>query len=265
MSNIHGINFENQVVTAKDHGRLFQCTLEDGILSGCDLSFSGTALRIAPGYFLIAGREMKLTANTNVTVDGASSGFARVLVCIDLTQAATSESFEQVDFSVEYAATATGFPVLTQEDVNGSGSIYQFALCVVTLASSGITSIDSSAGAAVVRIPLIDTAHLASSAVTTAKIASNAVTAGKLASAAVETAKLADGAVTQAKLASGSVTTEKIADGAVSIAKGGTGSSNGSTGLKNLLAAGPMVLSSNQYGSSLPATGVAGQIFFKKV
>lgn len=35
--------------------------------------------------------------------------------------------------------------------------------------------------------------------------------------------------------------------------------------LKDMLASGPMVLSSNQYGTELPATGVAGQIFFLKV
>ncbi len=35
--------------------------------------------------------------------------------------------------------------------------------------------------------------------------------------------------------------------------------------LKSMLASGPMVLSSNQYGTKLPASGVAGQIFFLKV
>lgn len=36
-------------------------------------------------------------------------------------------------------------------------------------------------------------------------------------------------------------------------------------GLKRLFAAGPTVLSANQYGDSLPESGVVGQIFFKKV
>ena len=47
--------------------------------------------------------------------------------------------------------------------------------------------------------------------------------------------------------------------------KGGTGSSNGATGLNNLFAAGPTVLSAYQYGDSLPAAGTVGRIFFKKV
>lgn len=56
------------------------------------------------------------------------------------------------------------------------------------------------------------------------------------------------------------------ASGAIeSIKTGGTGSSNGATGLKNLFAAGNTILSSYQYGNELPAAGTAGRIFFKKV
>ena len=51
----------------------------------------------------------------------------------------------------------------------------------------------------------------------------------------------------------------------VPVSKGGTGSTNGATGLKNLLAAGNTILSSYQYGTSLPTAGSKGRIFFKKV
>lgn len=62
-------------------------------------------------------------------------------------------------------------------------------------------------------------------------------------------------------------------DGVVAIAQGGTGSNNGSTGLQNLLAAGPMVLKSGkQYGTKAQmdafkdnGTAKTGQIFFVKV
>ena len=52
--------------------------------------------------------------------------------------------------------------------------------------------------------------------------------------------------------------------GTVPIANGGTGATNGATGLANLLAAGSTVLSSNQYGDALPTAGTAGRVFFKK-
>lgn len=51
----------------------------------------------------------------------------------------------------------------------------------------------------------------------------------------------------------------------VPIANGGTNATDGSTGLKNLLADGAMILSSNQYGDALPAAGTPGRIFFKKL
>ncbi len=51
----------------------------------------------------------------------------------------------------------------------------------------------------------------------------------------------------------------------VPVNNGGTGATDGATGLKNLLAAGPTILSAHQYGDTLPATGVEGQIFFLRV
>lgn len=49
------------------------------------------------------------------------------------------------------------------------------------------------------------------------------------------------------------------------IVNGGTGANDGETGLMNLLAAGNMILSPNQYGDVLPEAGVKGRIFFKKI
>ena len=51
----------------------------------------------------------------------------------------------------------------------------------------------------------------------------------------------------------------------VPIDNGGTNASNGATGLANLFASGATVLSSYQYGDTLPAAGTAGRIFFKKI
>lgn len=53
--------------------------------------------------------------------------------------------------------------------------------------------------------------------------------------------------------------------GSVPITKGGTGATDGSTGLANLLAAGNMLLSAYQYGDALPAAGTPGRLFFKKL
>lgn len=50
--------------------------------------------------------------------------------------------------------------------------------------------------------------------------------------------------------------------GYVPMERGGTGATSGAEGLTNLLAAGPMILSANQYGEEFPANPVPGQIFF---
>lgn len=57
-------------------------------------------------------------------------------------------------------------------------------------------------------------------------------------------------------------------DEVIPVDRGGTGATDGSTGLKNLLAAGPMILKEGadyHYGDSLPDPGTPGRIFFKKV
>lgn len=57
----------------------------------------------------------------------------------------------------------------------------------------------------------------------------------------------------------------KMANTTVPINKGGTGAVNARAAQQNLLAGGMTVLSSNQYGTTLPAAGTPGRIFFKKV
>ena len=58
---------------------------------------------------------------------------------------------------------------------------------------------------------------------------------------------------------------DKPANNIVPIANGGTNSSNGATGLANLFASGNTVLSSYQYGDTLPSAGTKGRIFFKRL
>lgn len=58
---------------------------------------------------------------------------------------------------------------------------------------------------------------------------------------------------------------DKPTNNIVPVANGGTDSSNGATGLKNLFASGATVLSSYQFGDALPAAGTKGRIFFKKL
>lgn len=149
---IKGVNFDNQLVTAKQHGALFASAFHDGILSGMELSFTGSVLTVAGGYCTVCGREIQLTGAETISVSG-TTGYARILVQIDLSQTATTSDFSQVSLVTQYAASLSEFPALTQDDVNStSGTIYQTVLCVLALGTDGIASIASQAGTAAHRI-----------------------------------------------------------------------------------------------------------------
>lgn len=154
-----GITFSNQKITPSDDGRLYGSLLSDGILTGCGITFAAATLSIAAGSLLIGTRELRTSGET-LSITGATSGYARIIVDIDLTRAATKASFEQAQLQVEYAASPDAFPALEQQDINTAGTHYQASFCVVSLGEAGITGVVSSLGAAQVpsgRIPLTQT------------------------------------------------------------------------------------------------------------
>ena len=143
MSNFTGATFAKQRVTPSDDAIIRRAILPDGKLTGCDISYSGSTLTMAPGQLMICGRQIRHPAVQNWAVVDATSGFARLVLTIDLTKAATKEAFEQVDAAIEYASAEDGFAELDQSDINDSGIRYQAELCVVSLGVGGITGIVS--------------------------------------------------------------------------------------------------------------------------
>lgn len=151
MGEIRGITFSNQAVTPKDDGRLRSHLLRDGIITGCAMAYSAATFSLSPGYLIAAGRMMQNPAMLYKAVDQATSGYARIVLTIDLTETATKEEFNQAALSVEYSSTMGGFSSLTQGDVNGNDAVYQVALAVVTLGTGGITGIVSKMPQALLR------------------------------------------------------------------------------------------------------------------
>ncbi len=125
---IKGIVFDNQTVTAKDHGRLFEKAFDDGVIAGCTLSIADSTLNIAAGYFICAGRLMKINSNEAIALSG--SGYIRVKVVIDTAQTASTETFNQAVFVTENSDAIGNFPALVQNDVNGADTgTYEYAFC----------------------------------------------------------------------------------------------------------------------------------------
>lgn len=142
-----GITFANQKITPSDDGRLYGAMLADGILTGCGITFAAATLSVAAGSLLIGTRELRTSGET-LSVTGATSGYARVIIDIDLTRAATKTSFEQAQFQIQYAASLDAFASLERQDINTAGTHYQAMFCVLSLGTAGITGVVSSLASA---------------------------------------------------------------------------------------------------------------------
>ena len=140
-TNFTGVTFAKQKVTPADDAIVRRAILPDGILTGCALSYSGSTLTMAAGQLMVCGRQIKHPSAQNWAVSDATSGYARLLLTIDLTRTASKETFDQVVDTIEYATSADGFSELEQSDINSAGTKYQIAVCVVSLGTGGITGI----------------------------------------------------------------------------------------------------------------------------
>lgn len=138
-----GVTFAEQRVTPSDDGQLHRAILPDCFLSGCALSYSGTTLSMGAGALLLCGRQIRHNAAQNWPITGAVSGYARLVLTVDLSKTSTEDAFEQVVPEVQYATAAAGFAPLEQADINASGIRYQAEICIVSLGGSGITGIVS--------------------------------------------------------------------------------------------------------------------------
>lgn len=136
-----GVTFTDQPVTPTDDALVRRSMLPDGSLTGCEFSYSGSTLTMTAGAFMICGRQVRHTSVQNWAVVGANSGYARLVLTIDLTRVSTETAFDQVVDSVEYASAPDGFPALERADINDAGNRYQMVACVVSLGTGGITGI----------------------------------------------------------------------------------------------------------------------------
>lgn len=136
-----GVNFAAQRLVPSDDGRLYAAIFEDGALHGCALTYTGSTLTMAAGHLIAGGRQIEVDAAMSFPVTGAVSGFAQLVLVVDLTQTATTAVFNQVRAEVRYASSSEGFPTLQQQDINGSGSLYEAQLAIVSLGTGGITGI----------------------------------------------------------------------------------------------------------------------------
>ena len=142
-ANFTGVTFPNQKVTPANDAVIRRAIFDDGILTGCDLSYSGSTLTMTAGQLMICGRQIIHPSSQNWAVTEATSGYARLVLTIDVTRTSAKDTFDQVVDEIQYATDANGFADLTTADINATGTRYQVAVCVVSLGPGGITGIAS--------------------------------------------------------------------------------------------------------------------------
>lgn len=277
MSGIQGITFDNQSVTAKDHGHLFHSLLSDGTISGCGVTKTSTSITIAKGYVIICGRLIKFgTAQTISVPTPSATGFVRLVIAINLSATATTTTFNQVTITHEFATSVAGFRTLTKGAINDSETLYEYEFCIYKASTSGIGAVYRSPVKSGIDMSVLDTLEVSAGGTGRATLPTGGVLFGNgtnpvsyASPAAAGTALVSNGASTAPSFKNitvlGTVTTGTWQGTPIAMNKGGTGSNNGPDGLKNLLASGATVLSVYQYGSTLPDAGLPGRLYFKTV
>lgn len=142
---IKGKTFDNCEVFAKDDGGLYSKLYSDGRLRGCTITVgphtsgaSSQNINISAGHFIACGRVTAIVGTESIPVPiSASTGVHCMLVYEIDTDKVNTDEFRQGTFKV--LTRSGGFPVPVQQDINGSGSIYQLPIArYMTAYSTGI-------------------------------------------------------------------------------------------------------------------------------
>ena len=130
----------NSVVTPLDDAQLYSWVANRavGVVAGCAVTSAGTnQLSIAAGWGIVQGHVFTVGAQTiSATVAPSGTVNGRLLIRID-----TSDTVTPVEFVTQ---AETPLPALTQQSIDGSGSIYELALAtytVGTISISGLTNV----------------------------------------------------------------------------------------------------------------------------
>lgn len=108
-----------------------------GVAKGCALSNTNTSATIGEGYFVVRGRMLQII--DSVTVSSISNNGYYSLVCeIDLSKTNTAEQLNQATIKTVYGAS--NYPTLIQQDITGSGTVYQYEFARFRVENGSITN-----------------------------------------------------------------------------------------------------------------------------
>ena len=107
-----------------------------GVAKGCALSNTSNSATIGEGYFVVRGRFLQIISGetiSNITANGYYS-----LVCeIDLSKTNTADALNQA--AIKVVSGTSAYPTLTQQDITGTGTVYQYEFARFKVESGSIT------------------------------------------------------------------------------------------------------------------------------
>ena len=108
-----------------------------GVAKGCELSNTSNSATVGEGYFVVKGRFLQIISGetiSNITANGYYS-----LVCeIDLSKTNTADALNQA--TIKIISSTSTYPTLTQQDITGSGKVYQYEFARFKVESGSITN-----------------------------------------------------------------------------------------------------------------------------
>lgn len=134
---LRGHVFKSQTFANEVFGLFIDTFLQGnmGIVRGCELSNTNNSVTIGAGHFCIKGRFLEILGEDTVNV--SSNGYYSLICEIDLSQENTKEDFNQG--SIKVVSDTSGYPTLTQQDINNGGTLYQYEFARFRVTDSGIT------------------------------------------------------------------------------------------------------------------------------
>lgn len=108
-----------------------------GVAKGCVLSKTNNSVTIADGYFIIRGRLLQIISGVTVS-DITTNGFYSLICEIDLSKTNTTDQLNQATIKTLY--NASNYPTLIQQDITGSGTVYQYEFARFKVESGQITN-----------------------------------------------------------------------------------------------------------------------------
>ena len=91
---------------------------------------------ILKGYFVVRGRTLQIVGNETIS-DITNNGYYSLVCEIDLSKINTTDALNQAAIKTVY--NANSYPILTQQDIIGTGTLYQYEFARFKVENGNIT------------------------------------------------------------------------------------------------------------------------------